>query len=43
MNDKINVVLWDKVTNSWSTERIEDVKFDFDQKQLTISTLELAP
>ena len=43
VSDKIKVVLWDKTQNCWNTERIEELKFDFDSKMLTVSTQEVAP
>lgn len=43
VSDKIKVVLWDFATKTWSTEHVEDIKFDFDRKVQTVSALTLAP
>lgn len=41
-NDKIRVAAWDAKAG-WIHDNIEDIKYDFDKKQLQFSTLRLAP
>ena len=41
-NDKIRVALWDAKAG-WIHDNIEDIKYDFDKKQLQFTTIRLAP
>ena len=42
-NDDVNVGVWDEKEQQWATEFIDDINYDKSTRQLTYTTIKLAP